>query len=118
MAGISSIALATETTAYYFLHREWQRQLFARLEETSRSAELTQLLKRLRQEYTKTWSHTEMIAMIVSQPYTALRDPILTHPSFVEDLIPFFSSSPSLPAPRYARAADGVLQLHTGALNA
>lgn len=33
-----------------YLHREWQRQLFARQEETSRSAELAQLLKRLRQE--------------------------------------------------------------------
>jgi Putative transposase len=39
-----------KTVSYDYLHREWQRQLFARLEETSRSAELAQLLKRLRQE--------------------------------------------------------------------
>jgi Putative transposase len=42
-----------KTVSYDYLHREWQRQLFARLEETSRSAELAQLLKRLRQEYNR-----------------------------------------------------------------
>jgi len=42
-----------KTVSYDHLHREWQRQLFARLEETSSSAELAQLLKRLRQEYNR-----------------------------------------------------------------
>jgi Putative transposase len=39
-----------KTVSNDYLHREWPRQLFARLEETSRSAELAQLLKRLGQE--------------------------------------------------------------------
>jgi Putative transposase len=40
-----------KTVSYDYLHREWRRQLFARLEETSRSAEVALLLKRLGQEY-------------------------------------------------------------------
>jgi pyruvate/2-oxoglutarate dehydrogenase complex dihydrolipoamide dehydrogenase (E3) component len=35
------------------------------------------------------------IAMIAGQPYTALRDAVLTHPTLVEGLIPLFSSVPS-----------------------
>jgi pyruvate/2-oxoglutarate dehydrogenase complex dihydrolipoamide dehydrogenase (E3) component len=35
------------------------------------------------------------IGMIAEQPYTALRDAILTHPTLVEGLIPLFSSVPS-----------------------
>jgi len=35
------------------------------------------------------------IAMIAGQPYTALRDAVLTHPTLVEGLIPLFSSAPS-----------------------
>jgi hypothetical protein len=35
------------------------------------------------------------IAMLAGLPYTALRDGILTHPTFVEGLIPLFSSAPS-----------------------
>jgi pyruvate/2-oxoglutarate dehydrogenase complex dihydrolipoamide dehydrogenase (E3) component len=36
------------------------------------------------------------IAMIAGQPYTAMRDAILTHPTLVEGLIPLFSSVPSV----------------------
>jgi hypothetical protein len=46
------------------------------------------------------------IAMIAGLPYTALRDAILAHPTFVEGLIPLFSSAPSLSVSRDARAAD------------
>ena len=37
------------------------------------------------------------IAMIAGLPYTALRDAILTHPTFVEGLSSLFSSEPSAP---------------------
>jgi pyruvate/2-oxoglutarate dehydrogenase complex dihydrolipoamide dehydrogenase (E3) component len=36
------------------------------------------------------------IAMIAGQPYTAIRDAVLTHPTLVEGLIPLFSSVPSV----------------------
>ena len=36
------------------------------------------------------------IAMIAGQPYTAMRDAVLTHPTLVEGLIPLFSSVPSV----------------------
>jgi len=36
------------------------------------------------------------IAMIAGQPYTALRDAVLTHPTLLEGLIPLFSSVPSV----------------------
>ena len=36
------------------------------------------------------------IAMIAGQPYTVLRDAVLTHPTLVEGLIPLFSSVPSV----------------------
>jgi pyruvate/2-oxoglutarate dehydrogenase complex dihydrolipoamide dehydrogenase (E3) component len=36
------------------------------------------------------------IAMIARQPYTAMRDAVLTHPTLVEGLIPLFSSVPSV----------------------
>ncbi len=36
------------------------------------------------------------MAMIAGQPYTALRDAVLTHPTLVEGLIPLFSSVPSV----------------------
>jgi pyruvate/2-oxoglutarate dehydrogenase complex dihydrolipoamide dehydrogenase (E3) component len=36
------------------------------------------------------------IAMIARQPFTALRDAVLTHPTLVEGLIPLFSSVPSV----------------------
>ena len=36
------------------------------------------------------------LAMIGSLPYTALRDPVLTHPTLVEGLTPLFSSVPSV----------------------
>jgi len=42
-----------KTVSYDYLHREWQRQLFARLAAASPSAELAQLLKRLGQEYNR-----------------------------------------------------------------
>jgi hypothetical protein len=40
-----------KTVSYDFLHREWQRQLFARLEEQLRTATIWALLDSLRQEY-------------------------------------------------------------------
>ena len=36
------------------------------------------------------------IAIMTGVPYTALRDGIWSHPTFVEGLIPLFSSEPSL----------------------
>ena len=36
------------------------------------------------------------IAMVAGQPYTALRDAVLTHPTLVEGLIPLFSSEPAV----------------------
>src|SRR5215468_3437438 len=36
------------------------------------------------------------IAMMARQPYTALRDAVLTHPTLVEGLMPLFSSVPSV----------------------
>jgi hypothetical protein len=36
------------------------------------------------------------IAMIAGQPYTAIRDAVLTHPTLVEGLIQLFSSVPSI----------------------
>ena len=44
------------------------------------------------------------IAMIAGLPYTVLSEAILAHPTLVEGLIPLFSSAPSLPASRSARA--------------
>jgi hypothetical protein len=38
-------------------------------------------------------------AMMTALPYAALRDAMLTHPTFVEGLIPLFSSLPSTPQP-------------------
>jgi hypothetical protein len=40
------------------------------------------------------------IAMIARLPYTALRDAILAHPTFVEGLHALFSSEPSGPSLR------------------
>ena len=34
--------------------------------------------------------------MIAGLPYTALREAVLTHPTFAEGLIPLFSSVPSM----------------------
>jgi pyruvate/2-oxoglutarate dehydrogenase complex dihydrolipoamide dehydrogenase (E3) component len=48
------------------------------------------------------------IAMTARQPYTALRDAILAHPTLVEGLIPLFSSAPSLSESVDARTADRV----------
>jgi pyruvate/2-oxoglutarate dehydrogenase complex dihydrolipoamide dehydrogenase (E3) component len=48
------------------------------------------------------------IAMTAGQPYTALRDAILAHPTLVEGLIPLFSSTPSMPESVDARTADRV----------
>jgi pyruvate/2-oxoglutarate dehydrogenase complex dihydrolipoamide dehydrogenase (E3) component len=48
------------------------------------------------------------IAMTAGQPYTALRDAILAHPTLVEGLIPLFSSTPSLSESVDARTADRV----------
>ena len=36
------------------------------------------------------------VAMIAGLPYTALREAVLTHPTFTEGLIPLFSSVPSM----------------------
>ena len=36
------------------------------------------------------------VAMIAGLPYTALREAVLTHPTFAEGLIPLFSSVPSM----------------------
>jgi len=38
-------------------------------------------------------------AIMTGLPYTALRDAMLTHPTFVEGLIPLFSSVPSTAQP-------------------
>jgi len=40
-----------KTVSYDFLHREWQRQLFARLEEQPRASTIAALLDSLRREY-------------------------------------------------------------------
>src|SRR6476646_6963000 len=47
------------------------------------------------------------IVMLAGQPYTALRDAMLAHPTLVEGLIPLFSSAPSAPSQptRMAEAA-------------
>ncbi len=37
------------------------------------------------------------VAMIAGLPYTALREAVLTHPTFAEGLAPLFSSVPSMP---------------------
>jgi len=37
--------------SYDYLHREWQRQLFAMMEEQARSMEMAALLEALRKEY-------------------------------------------------------------------
>jgi hypothetical protein len=38
------------------------------------------------------------IAMIAGLPYTALRNAVLTHPTFVEGLFPLFSSAALIPS--------------------
>ena len=43
------------------------------------------------------------IAMIARLPYTALRDAILAHPTFVEGLHALFSSEPSGPSERVSQ---------------
>jgi len=44
------------------------------------------------------------VAMIAGLPYTALREAVLTHPTFAEGLVPLFSSVPSMP--KVIRAGD------------
>jgi len=44
------------------------------------------------------------VAMIAGLPYTALREAVLTHPTFAEGLVPLFSSVPSMP--KVIRADD------------
>jgi Putative transposase len=39
--------------SYDYLHRQWQRELFAMMREESRSAEMEALLERLSNEYSK-----------------------------------------------------------------
>ncbi len=50
------------------------------------------------------------IAMGAGLPYTALRDTVLTHPTFVEGLIPLFSSSSLIMEPAAGNDRGGIKQ--------